>query len=240
MCIDAVWRQGFFALRAAANRIISLHVAIHLSLPCVCDAVMLLAGCIHFDWAGARDVTPRPVLAWRLRTSQVMGLKRSCCSNDRVVVGVGWSVGMGEVVVKGVNARSSAPSSPARLLVDDMYGPSKRDRNGECILDVYKGQWSLCRKYNVAETWSAVSTIFSCGMGVTAAVYGAPSHQRAHSRQQQLVYVVREYSGTMVCTVNHCALPHVLESEGNRTQDRPVLLFTLQTVFVLMETAHHP
>lgn len=24
------------------------------------------------------------------------------------------------------------------------------------------------------------------------------------------------------CTVNHCALPHVLESGGNRTQDQPI------------------
>lgn len=41
------------------------------------------------------------------------------------------------------------------------------------------------------------------------------------------------------CAVNHCARLHVLESGGNRTQDRPVLVSTLQTVFVLMETSHH-
>lgn len=90
---------------------------------------------------------------------------------------------------------------------------------------------------------NAVSTIFSCGklssfdMSVLgwAAIYVesrvgcTDGDSFVDNRQRMYVRSIIALSSML------------LESGGNRTQDQPkFLLSTLQTVFVLMETSHHP
>lgn len=81
---------------------------------------------------------------------------------------------------------------------------------------------------------NAVSTIFSCGKereyvderqlgsaaSALAAIYVEPC--QLMSLLRTMAQSITSSAMLKECTVNHCALLHLLESGGNRTQDRPV------------------